>query len=101
MRWFRITKANIDPKIRELFESRGVETIRAILPVPDLVIEHQDGTRFNVFDIRQPMLRWLKEQADHAERRETWLITREIAITLFVGAELIMSVINFVHGCSK
>jgi len=47
------------------------------------------------------MLRWLNEQADMAERRETWLLIMEIAITLFVGAELVMSVVNFIHGYSK
>ncbi len=73
MRWFRITRADITPKIREVLELRGGE-------------------------LRQPMLRWLKEQADMAERRETWLLTMEISITLFVGAELVMSVLNFLHG---
>jgi hypothetical protein len=29
------------------------------------------------------MLRWLKEQSDLSERRETWRLTMEIAITLF------------------
>jgi len=72
-----------------------------VLPLDNLVIDHPDGTRLTVSELRQPMLRWLKEQADMAERRETWLLTMEIAITLFVGAELFMSVVNFIHGYSK
>jgi hypothetical protein len=30
------------------------------------------------------------------ERKETWLITMEAAITIFVAAELILSVLSFV-----
>ena len=98
MRWFRITRADIKPKIREVLELRGAETVRAVLTLDNLVIDHPDGTRLTVSELRQPMLRWLKEQADMAERRETWLLTMEISITLFVGAELVMSVLNFLHG---
>jgi hypothetical protein len=41
------------------------------------------------------MLLWLKEQYDREERKETWLITMEAAITIFVAAELVMSIIDF------
>jgi len=54
MRWFRITRADIKPKIREVLELRGAETVRAILPLDSLVIDHPDGTRFPVCDLRQP-----------------------------------------------
>jgi hypothetical protein len=38
---------------------------------------------------------WLTEEYDRAERRESWLITMEIAITLLVAAELVFSVLDF------
>jgi len=44
---------------------------------------------------------WLREQYDRAEKKETWLITMEIAITLFVFFELIVSVLDFYCRHSK
>jgi len=38
---------------------------------------------------------WLTEQYDRAERRETWSITMEASITVFVAFELVMSILNF------
>jgi hypothetical protein len=35
---------------------------------------------------------WLTEQYDRAERKETWSITMEVAITVFVAAELFSSI---------
>jgi hypothetical protein len=99
MRWVGITEAKIDPAIRELLEQYGPDTLRALLP-GNAILEPVNGARVTIDDVRRPILLWLKEQADREERRETWLITMEVAITFFVLAELVMSVVSFLH-CSK
>jgi hypothetical protein len=98
---FRVAEARIDTNVREALEVRGAETIRAVLIEDSFVLETAGGERFTLGDHEKSVLLWLKEQADKAERRETWLIIMEIAITVFVGLELIFSAINFIHGCSK
>jgi len=35
------------------------------------------------------LLPWLTEQYDRAERKETWNLTMEAAITLLVGIEVV------------
>ncbi len=52
MRWFHITRADIEPKIREVLELRGAETVRAVLMLDNLVIDHPDGTRLTVSELR-------------------------------------------------
>jgi hypothetical protein len=44
------------------------------------------------------LLPWLSEQYDIVERRETWLMVMEIAITVLVATELIFSIANFIRG---
>lgn len=101
MRWFRINRAEIDPELRELFEERGLDTVRLYVAIPDWTMRKRDGTVVPRHELRQPMMLWLKEQYDWAEIRETWLITMEIAITVFVAAELFMSILDFVYRHSK
>ena len=95
MNWFRVKKADIDPEIRRVFEERGAETVRTLLPNEGLEMSLPNGKTLRVYDLRKPMLLWLKEQYDREERKETWLITMEAAITIFVAAELVMSIIDF------
>jgi hypothetical protein len=45
---------------------------------------------------RDTAAEWLTEQYDRAERRETWSITMEAAITVFVAFELMFSILAFV-----
>jgi len=47
--------------------------------------------------MRQQAAEWLTEQYDRAERKETWSLTLEAAITVFVAFELAISVMNFMH----
>jgi hypothetical protein len=98
MRWFRITRAEIEHETRELLELYGPDTLRALLP-GNAVLETVKGERVTIDQVRRPTLLWLKEQADREERRETWLITMEIAITLFVGVDLVISVVGLFHRC--
>src|SRR5947207_1129437 len=101
MKWFSITKADIDPDIRRVFEERGRETVRTLLPNEGLEMTLPDGKTLRVYDLRRPMLLWLKEQYDREERKETWLITMECAITVLVAAELVMAILDFSFRHSK
>ena len=100
MRWFQVKKANISPELRQTLEQYGPETLRALLPNPPYSIETQDGTPIEWYRIARLVFYWLKEQADREERRETWLITMEIAITAFVLLELLISVLALFRSAS-
>ena len=96
MRWFRIRKATILPRYREHFEELGVEIVRAYFTQPiGVVVWEDDGGKWTVHALHEPMQLWLREEYDRPERKETWLITMEIAITILVAAELVMSVLDF------
>ena len=101
VKWFRIRKAVIEPEFRGLFEERGTETMRAYVAVPAFSFKRHDGTLITEREIRPALLPWLKEQYDRAERKETWSLTMEFSITILVAAELLMSIVAFVHGKPK
>ena len=101
MRWFRIRKAEIKPRFREHFEELGAEIVRAYFTQPiGVVVWEDEGGKWPVSALREPMQFWLREQYDRAERKETWLMTMEIAITILVAAELFMSVLDFHYRLS-
>jgi hypothetical protein len=102
MRWFRIRRANILPRYREHFEELGAEIVRAYFTQPIGTVVYQDAEgKWTVRALHEPMQLWLREQYDRAEREESWLITMEVAITVFVAFELIMSVLEFCSRHSK
>ena len=102
MRWFRIRRGELLPHYREHFEEIGVEIIRAYFTQPiGVKVYTDDKGDHTVRELHDPMQLWLREQYDRAERKETWLITMEIAITIFVASELIMSVLEFCSRHSK
>jgi hypothetical protein len=97
MRWVRIRRAGIPGEDREMFERFGAAIVSAALyggfvgpmttePLKSLYSKSQS---------RDAAAEWLTEQYDRAERRETWSITMEAAITVFVGVELIFSILAF------
>jgi hypothetical protein len=92
MRWFSIRKANINAELRETFERHGVATMQAILATGDF-FRHEDAA-IRVADAEPNLLPWLTEQYDRAERKETWSLTMEFAITIFVAVELLLSIIG-------
>jgi len=102
MRWVSIRKASIPKDARDIFERFGPAVISIILfsgfsgpqeTEPQKVIYGNSGNRKHAEA-------WLTEQYDLAERRESWLITMEVAITLLVATELVFSILNFVfHKC--
>ncbi|MGB8802702.1 MAG: hypothetical protein WCC97_18640 [Candidatus Acidiferrales bacterium] len=93
MRWFSIRKATIDSDFRETFEQYGVATMQAILATTNY-FQHKN-TRLMAQDVLLELLPWLTEQYDRAERKETWLITMEAAITIFVGFDFVLATISF------
>jgi hypothetical protein len=95
MRWFRIRKAVVPESDRNTFERFGESVLGLILSsgyhpapsVPELQTLYSDPTRGrNARD-------WLTEQFDRAERKETWSLTMEAAITVFVAFELTLSLL--------
>ena len=102
MRWFRIREAAVARGFRERFEELGVEIVRAYFTQPIGTTVYEDaGGRWTVQALHQPMQVWLREQYDRAERKDTWLMTMEIAITVLVAAELFMSILDFVYRHSR
>jgi hypothetical protein len=96
MRWFRVREANIDQGLRETFEQHGVGTMQSNLAAGHYIVHKEAVTLIK--DIMPDLLLWLTEQYDHAERKETWSITMEVAITLFVFAELIFSILGYMKS---
>ena|SRR5437879_1716007 len=97
MRWFALRKADIPKKERDMLERFGPTTVAAIIYggfSGPLNIEPQKSL-FEDATKRQHASEWLTKEYDRAERKETWSITMEAAITLFVAVELIFSILNF------
>jgi hypothetical protein len=90
MRWI-VRKAPIPDEERAVFERFGASVIGVVLagghgPRSDaLVLIYNDPMR------RAHAEAWLTEQFHREERRETWSLTMEFAITVFVLAELFLS----------
>lgn len=71
--------------------------MQQLLANPNLSFYHE-GVLINTGEAKGPLLAWLTEQYDRAERKETWSILMEVAIVVFVAAELIFSIANFLRG---
>jgi hypothetical protein len=95
--WFAIRKAKIDPGLRLEFERYGVAAIQQLLVAMggSADVRFEGRLTQDDPDFRPAMLDWLTEQYDRAERKETWQITMEAAVTVFVLAELCFSIFSF------
>jgi len=95
MRWFSIRKAKIDADLRDTFERYGVVGMQLVMGTHHTFMHK--GTWHAAADspTATPLLNWLTEKADSAERWETWSLTMEVAITVFVGTELFYMI--FLH----
>lgn len=102
VRWLLVREAKIDPRYRQRFEELGAEIVRAYFtePIGTIVWTDDQGVT-TLREAHEPMQLWLREQFDRAERKETWLLTMEVAITIFVAAELVMSILDFYCRSSK
>ncbi|MGA2274853.1 MAG: hypothetical protein ABSH00_14950 [Bryobacteraceae bacterium] len=93
MKWFGIRKAAIQKDHRDLFERFGAPLVGTVLygGFSGPATTEPQKTLYGNSEARKPAEEWLTEQYDRAERRETWLITMEAAVTAFVAAELLLS----------
>ncbi len=89
MRLWSIRKAQIDKELRTTFEQYGVATMQMLLALGDY-FRHK-GEVLEVRDAEERLLPWLTEQYDRAERKEHWTLLMEAAITVFVAAELFLT----------
>ena len=94
MRWIRIRKPAIDPELRKTFERYGTATMQMILATTNY-FQHLDK-QLMAQNVRDDLLPWLTEQYDRAERKETWSLTMDAAITVFVAIEVLPSIIRFI-----
>jgi len=93
VRWFRIRKAKIDAELRTTLEQYGTPVMQQILSVGSN-FRHKKQPLW-VEAVRDEVLAWLTERYDRDERKDTWQITMEVAVTIFVLAELCFSIVNF------
>jgi hypothetical protein len=98
MRFFGIRTAPIPQQEREVFERLGVALIQSVLasglgPAP----EELRRIHYNIEAMRTHALDWLTEQYDRAERWETWSLTMEVVITVFVLGELTISIASWLY----
>jgi hypothetical protein len=93
MRWVRIRKAKIgDTELRKSFERYGTTTMQILLASHGQFRKGPAGSLTNISTVEDPLLDWLTEQHDIEQRKETWSLAMEVAIVVFVGAELLFSV---------
>ena len=90
MRWFKLRKAYIEPELRNTFERYGAGSMQMILATTNY-FRHM-GSNVTAEAVIGDLLPWLTEQNDRAERRETWSLTMEAAITVLVATELVLRV---------
>jgi hypothetical protein len=95
MRWFRIRTADIAESNREMFERFGASVVGTVLAGGLHPTAEDLGRIYDDTMVRVDAAAWLTEQYHRAERRETWLITMEAAITLFVFTEVVFSILGF------
>lgn len=93
MRWFRVRKAeNISSELRRSFEQYGKPVMQQILASEGRF--RVAGSLTNVSSVENELLSWLTEEHDKEDRKETWLLTMEVAITVFVLAEVLLSLLG-------
>jgi hypothetical protein len=90
MRWFRIRRATILPAIRTDLERIGVAVVQQRLAAGGFGIHEASPGEAALY--QEAALAWLSEQYDKAERKETWQITMEAAVTIFVLFELLVGI---------
>jgi hypothetical protein len=96
MRWIRIRKADIDTELRKTFERYGTVTMQMMLATNTTMFRHE-GSLCTVERHLNSLLAWLTEQYDRAERKETWSLTMEAAVTVFVAGEVLLSIFKVAH----
>lgn len=104
MIWIPPKKASIDAALRKTFQQHGTVTMQMFLSTTNY-FHHRDkdgnDKKLIADDVRSDLLAWLGEQYERAEVKETWSLTMEAAITVFVAIEVVPLVapfiIKFIH----
>ncbi len=99
MRWFQVRRAKIDSDLRETFEQYGVVGMQVALSATNTIVHK--GKALMAEKVADSLLPWLTEQYDRAERKETWSLTMEFAITILVTVEAVPVVTSLVRGHLK
>jgi len=98
VRLLRIRKAKeLEKQLRDSFEKYGMECMRIILATTNhgstTTFKHQ-GNEVRASNYVDSILSWLTEEYDKKDRKDNWLLVMEIAITIFVFVEMIISICN-------
>jgi hypothetical protein len=97
MRWLKIREANIHDGLRVDLERMGVALIQQWVVAGKVVRYKKAPSDAPEYAAEREVADWLTEQYDRTERRETWSLTMEVAITVFVLGEFVLSILNWVH----
>jgi len=97
MRWFSIRNAKISSDMKDAFDQAGPSTIQQLMfsgmistaNLPPVLQQLWQQSKE-----REAAFKWLTEMADRADRRETWNLTMEAAITVFVLLSLVVEIWN-------
>jgi hypothetical protein len=100
MRLFKIRKASIREDERSTLEFYGVAVIQLIFALKypalqDTSTSVVNGVHFTIEPYSMKL--WLTERHDYQERQETWSFLMEVAITMFVILEVVLSIIGLFH----
>jgi len=92
---FRVRRAKINPIFRQHLEQFGAPVVAAVLAAGSAP-RHENLARIhNNSDLAESAAKWLTEQYDRDERKESWSIIMEAAITVFVLVEMTISIVEF------
>lgn len=96
MRWIVPSPANITPENREMFERFGVTAAQTIMANGGGFEFAVNGVlqRITAQEVLPDLQLWLTEQWQSAETKETWSLTMEIAITVFVALEALPLILH-------
>jgi hypothetical protein len=97
MRWLKIREAKIHDALRTSLERMGVALIQQWVVASRTLQYKKVPSGQPEYAGDQEVADWLTEQYDRTERKETWSLTMEVAITVFVLGEFVLSMLNWVH----
>src|SRR5258708_39957697 len=97
MRWLKIRKAKIHDALRADLERKGLALIQQWVVAGKIFQYKKAPSGLPEYAADYEVADWLTEQYDKTERRETWSLTMEVALTVFVLGELVFSMLNWVH----
>lgn len=98
MRWIPPKKAAIKDEFRKAFAQHGTLTMQMFLSTTNYFhYRDKDGKDQKAMaqDVLSDLLPWLTEQYERAEVKETWSLTMEAAITVFVAIEVVPLIVRF------